>query len=179
MHDLLVSNATLPEFEKTFLSYQMKLYFFNVTNPEAFNGSLTSLHFEQIGPYVYDEERQKIYIEWKPHFQLLNNQTLDAVSYSEHKVYRFNAELSRKWSGKALNSNDTVTIINMALVNINTENIQLSAFFLNFQGLPEVLLHVFTSVQRLTITDTVQNIAFNGAAAWLMHSLLMVWFFNQ
>ena len=84
------------------------MYFFNITNAEVFDNSNRSdiklLHFQQVGPYVYDEFREK----YDVHF----DQSGNMVSYKENKTYVFNPKLS----GKELNETDELTVIQAAYV---------------------------------------------------------------
>ena len=91
-------------FEKLPIPIKFKLRFFNVTNPNEFNGNLTSIIYNQVGPYVFDEVRFKEDIEF--------DHTGNEVSFREKKNYTFNA----KESAPGLNASDLVTVFNLGLV---------------------------------------------------------------
>src|SRR5699024_8644279 len=98
-----------------------------------FNGSLTSLNFKEVGPYVFDEIRSKKNFEF--------DKDLDTVSYEEDKSYVFNPALS----GKGLLANDTVTVIYPILFLPN-----------------ETLSWAGTEVKNFTIQVSVEKLAFHG-----------------
>lgn len=95
------------------------MWFFNITNPGGFDfQSVESLHFEEVGPFVYDE------IRWKEDVEFLKNGT--AVSYIEKQSMEFNANLSYPHS-----KDEMVNIINLLWVSSpNKHFIYISNFIL-------------------------------------------------
>nr|AUG84551.1 sensory neuron membrane protein [Tyrophagus putrescentiae] len=88
-------------FSKLPVPLQWKMTFFEISNPEEFdkNKDVMKLKFNEKGPYVYDEHREKYEIEFsKDGFN---------VSYKEKRDYVFNAKLS----GKGLSPDDSLKLV--------------------------------------------------------------------
>lgn len=66
----------------------LKVYIFNYTNVEEFeSGRAKKLHVEQVGPYAYFEELERVNIKF--------SKVDGTVSYQEKRTYRFSPELSK------------------------------------------------------------------------------------
>ena len=103
------------------------MYFFNVTNPEAFDNSDRSdvrvLRFNEVGPYVYDERRYKKDVNFSKDG---NN-----VTFTQMKRYTFNPVLSKR----GLHPTDRLTLAQPIFVSIiikTCKNISKPSFVLNF-----------------------------------------------
>lgn len=89
------------------ITMQYSIYFFNITNAESLKQkkftSVKNIKFQQVGPYVFDENREKINIAF--------DENEDTVVYNHKKMFRFNQNLS-----KELKLDDKINIINIFLV---------------------------------------------------------------
>ncbi|ERL95041.1 scavenger receptor class B member 1 isoform X1 [Dendroctonus ponderosae] len=66
----------------------VKIYIFNYTNVEDFEmGRAKKLHVEELGPYVYFEEMERVNVRF--------SKVDGTVSYQEKRSYRFSPELSK------------------------------------------------------------------------------------
>nr|QDD67779.1 sensory neuron membrane protein [Galeruca daurica] len=123
-----------------------KIYFFNVTNPmEVQNGATPIL--QQVGPYYYDEYKEKI--------NVIDNDAQDTLQYDSFDTYIFNKTLSGK-----LSDEDYVTIIHpllVGMVNAVTASMPALLSILN-QAIP----YIFHEPKSIYLTDKVKNIVFNG-----------------
>ena len=63
-----------------------EIYFFNLTNKEAFLGGLEKPRVSKVGPYVYIEQIEKVDTSF--------DEAGDTVTFSDKKFYHFSAELS-------------------------------------------------------------------------------------
>lgn len=81
-----------------------KVYVFNVTNPDAFLNHGEKPILEEVGPFVYREDMEKVNIAFH------DNGT---VSFQHHKILRFVPELS-------LDKNLMVTVPNIPLLTLST-----------------------------------------------------------
>jgi len=79
---------------------QTKVYFFNVTNPVEFMKGQKPI-FKQIGPYVYNEQWEKVNFTWH---------TNGTVSYVPTKKFFFNRQAS------AGSEDDLVQTLNIPLI---------------------------------------------------------------
>lgn len=61
-------------------------YIYNITNPDKVVGSAAKINLTEIGPFVYDEYREKELVD--------NNQTLGLITYKLRRRYVFNRNLS-------------------------------------------------------------------------------------
>ena len=89
----IVDNMVLFEGGQAFNSWRdppvnpvMKIYFFNLTNKEAFLGGLEKPRVSKVGPYVYIEQIEKVDTSF--------DEAGDTVTFSDKKFYHFSAELS-------------------------------------------------------------------------------------
>nr|AUG84553.1 sensory neuron membrane protein [Tyrophagus putrescentiae] len=182
-----VKNDAYKRFKDLPIPLRWSMRFFHVTNPEKFDGkSLNSLKFEERGPYVYDEIRGKlnltfgkdqntvefydnktyvfnptlsgkglspndtvtqgpyVYDEIRGKLNLTFGKDQNTVEFYDNKTYVFNPTLS----GKGLSPNDTVTIVHFGL---SAREDMIAA--LDFFGNP---------IKGITLTETVQNLAFDG-----------------
>ena len=64
----------------------MKIYFFNLTNQEAFLSGREKPRVEKIGPYVYTETIKKVDVSF--------DDDGDSVTFSDNKQYYFSQSLS-------------------------------------------------------------------------------------
>lgn len=96
------------------ITMQYSIYFLNITNAESVKQnkftSVKNLQFQQVGPYVFDENREKINIAF--------DENEDTVVYNHKKEFHFNQNLSGE-----LKLDDKVNIINIFLVCILYFNI--------------------------------------------------------
>ncbi len=93
-------------FSKLPVPLQWKMTFFEISNPEEFdkNKDVMKLKFNEKGPYVFDERREKYEIEFsKDGFN---------VSYKEKRDYVFNTKLS----GKGLSPDDSLKLVSPVFV---------------------------------------------------------------
>lgn len=68
------------------LPMYMKVYFFNLTNPEAVQFENKPPRFEEVGPYVYQEFHLKVNETWNPEN--------DTVTFMQNKWWEFKPEQS-------------------------------------------------------------------------------------
>lgn len=98
--ELKEGGETYEMWRKPPLSPQMKVYFFNVTNPREFMRGEKPI-FREIGPYVYSESWEKVNLSFN------SNGT---VTYSPTKTFFFNREAS------AGDESDLVQTLNVPLI---------------------------------------------------------------
>ena len=79
----------------------LRLYLFNTTNPEAFLRG-EKPHLVEVGPYVYEEEWQKVNVSW--------GHGGSTVKYRLKKIFRFRQDLSGD-----LKESDRLTLPNVPL----------------------------------------------------------------
>ena len=79
----------------------LQLYFFNTTNPEGFLRG-EKPHLLEVGPYVYEEEWEKVNVTW--------GEEGNNVKYQLKKIYRFRQDLSGK-----LQESDRLTLPNVPM----------------------------------------------------------------
>jgi len=89
----IAENLVLMDGEKAFLGWKdppvnptMKVYFFNLTNEEAFLHGREKPKVNKIGPYVYVEEIHKVNVTF--------GDEGDTVTFSDNKTYFFSPSLS-------------------------------------------------------------------------------------
>eukprot|EP00095_Tigriopus_kingsejongensis_P008744 maker-scaffold92_size382268-snap-gene-1.19 protein:Tk08744 transcript:maker-scaffold92_size382268-snap-gene-1.19-mRNA-1 annotation:"scavenger receptor class b member 1" len=80
----------------------LKIYFFNLTNPEQVFEGLEKPKLDEVGPYVYHQKWIKENVAWH------GNGTM---SYSTRKIYTFMPELS-----EGHHSNDVITTLNIPML---------------------------------------------------------------
>nr|CAH0101993.1 unnamed protein product [Daphnia galeata] len=97
---LKVGGETYEMWRKPPVEPQMKIYFFNVTNPREFLQGEKPI-FREIGPYVYNEKWEKVNLTWHPN---------GTVSYQPTKTFFFNQEMSYG------DESDLVQTLNVPLV---------------------------------------------------------------
>lgn len=118
--------------------------FFNVSNPQDFDGiSTKSLKFIPIGPYVWEEMREKINITF--------DETEDWVSYNLVKRFNFSRELS----GPERKPSDYISLANIILgTNMNefAETVFLTDKVENFvfKGTPFLMGNSLFKVRNLS-----------------------------
>ncbi|XP_050507509.1 sensory neuron membrane protein 1-like isoform X1 [Diabrotica virgifera virgifera] len=123
-----------------------KIYFFNVTNPmEVHNGATPIL--QQVGPYYYDEYKEKI--------NVVDNDAEDSLQYDAFDTYQFNKTLSG-----SLSDEDYVTIIHPLLVGMVNTVTATSPALLSIVN--QAITHIFNEPKTIYLTDKVKNIMFNG-----------------
>lgn len=114
LKNLKLSNGSLSFYywQKPGVIRLTKMYIFNVTNPESFlhNGEKPKL--QEIGPFVYREDMEKVNIKFH------NNGT---VSYQHKKILQFVPELS-------LNKETRITVPNIPLLTLSTQSNTLGYF---------------------------------------------------
>ncbi|XP_023223563.1 lysosome membrane protein 2-like isoform X2 [Centruroides sculpturatus] len=126
----------------------MKIYLFNVTNPDEIVKGKKSPRVAEMGPYVYREYRKKDVIRWS------KDDTV--VTYREKKVYYFQPDLSTG------SEDDIVVTVNMPIVGI----VQLAS-----DSIPTILKSVSMPLvegvlrgfgETLFIRKTVKELLFQG-----------------
>ncbi|CAG9819911.1 unnamed protein product [Phaedon cochleariae] len=123
-----------------------KIFFFNVSNPmEVQNGAKPVL--KEIGPYCYDEYKEKI--------DVIDNEMEDSLTYNGFDIYEFNAEKSGN-----LSENDYVTIIHPLIVGMAYQVNRDSPALLSF--LNQAIGPLFKDPKSIYLTDTVKNVLFDG-----------------
>ncbi|XP_054003182.1 protein croquemort-like [Hylaeus anthracinus] len=129
--------------KQTPIPMYLKLYMFNLTNPEALispNG--TKPKFEEMGPYVFREVDYKVQLVWN------ENST---ITYQRKRVWHFDESLSK---GKL---SDNVTNINPIAASV--------AYTLRFQKsvVRDLVDRAMSAVnEKLVITKTVNELLFEG-----------------
>jgi hypothetical protein len=83
------------------ISPHLKVYFFNLTNPEMVFGGVSKPNLTEIGPYTYIQQWVKQNITWH------DNGT---ISYRTRKIFTFNPSLS---CPSCRDSSDVVTTLNV------------------------------------------------------------------
>ncbi|XP_056631142.1 sensory neuron membrane protein 1-like isoform X1 [Diorhabda sublineata] len=123
-----------------------KIFFFNVTNPmDVQNGAIPIL--DQVGPYYYDEYKEKI--------NVVDNDAQDTLQYDSYDTYIFNKTLSGK-----LSDEDYVTIIHPLLVGLVNTVTAVSPALLSIVN--QAIPHIFKEPKSIYLTDKVKNIVFDG-----------------
>ncbi|XP_072387578.1 lysosome membrane protein 2 [Diabrotica undecimpunctata] len=89
-----------------------KVYIFNVTNPETFLTQGEKPRLQEVGPFVYREEMEKVNIQFH------DNGT---VSFQHKKILQFVPELS-------VNKNQKITVPNIPLLTLSTMSNNLGYF---------------------------------------------------
>ncbi|XP_046635934.1 scavenger receptor class B member 1-like isoform X1 [Daphnia pulicaria] len=97
---LKVGGETYEMWRKPPVEPQLKVYFFNVTNPRDFLQGEKPI-FREIGPYVYNERWEKVNFTWHPN---------GTVSYQPTRTFFFNREMSYG------DESDLVQTLNIPLV---------------------------------------------------------------
>lgn len=92
------NNHVYDIWKKNPLPIKMNFYFFNWTNPQDINNNDVKPNFEQIGPYSFIEEKEKINITWNK-----NN----TVTFNQLKYWFFDKDNSPN------NLTDVVTTLNL------------------------------------------------------------------
>ena len=83
----------------------IKVYVYNVTNPNAFLNKREKIRIEEFGPFVYKVEKVKLNISW-----VTEN---DTVTYKEWTHHKFDPEKTRYALGKDWNdTNIKFTVVN-------------------------------------------------------------------
>lgn len=89
----IVDNLVLMDGEKAFLGWKdppvnpvMKVFFFNLTNEEAFMQGTEKPRVDKIGPYVYVENIHKVNVSF--------GENGDTVTFSDNKTYFFSSSLT-------------------------------------------------------------------------------------
>ncbi|XP_018007647.1 sensory neuron membrane protein 2 [Hyalella azteca] len=85
------------------VSIFMSFYLFNVTNARDVQYYNETPILQEIGPYVYEEFREKFSMEF--------DDSGNAISYKQKKYYTFREDLSGKWK-----ESDEVTTLNVVMV---------------------------------------------------------------
>ncbi|KRT85086.1 hypothetical protein AMK59_881, partial [Oryctes borbonicus] len=121
---------------------QFKVYVFNVTNPDEILEGYKPV-VKEIGPFVYDEYRQKE--------DIIFEEESDTYTYTQRLIYHFNEELS------AFPEDTEVTVLNAAL----------QGLFLTVEGTDNILLtnsawnNLFGG-DGLFLTITAKKLLFEG-----------------
>ncbi|KAG0723810.1 Lysosome membrane protein 2 [Chionoecetes opilio] len=95
--------ATFEAFVTPPIPIYMQFWLFNVSNPEEIRYTGAKPILQEIGPYTYEEVREKYSFEWSPE--------LGTVSYLQNKSYIFREDLSN-----GLKESDFVTSVNVLMV---------------------------------------------------------------
>ncbi|KAK3868704.1 hypothetical protein Pcinc_025925 [Petrolisthes cinctipes] len=98
-------SSTLDAFLIPPVPIYMQFYLFNVTNPEEIRFKGAKPIIREVGPYTYDEHREKYDLQW--------DHTEGTVTYYQNKSFVFNQEMSPGHS-----EDDPVTTINAVMVSI-------------------------------------------------------------
>ncbi|XP_043253462.1 protein croquemort-like [Colletes gigas] len=140
---LTPTSANYELWKETPIPMYLKLYMFNLTNPEAFNSpNGTKPHFAEMGPYVFREVDYKLQQTWNE-----NN----TITYQRKRVWHFDESLS---AGKL---SDNVTNINPVTASV--------AYTLRhkkplLRDITDRIMHAIK--QKLVITKTVNQLLFEG-----------------
>ncbi|XP_023177279.2 uncharacterized protein LOC111603776 [Drosophila hydei] len=145
-------SPTSPAFEGWKVSplpLNFDVYLFNWTNPEDFHeGSAKKPHFEQLGPYRFREQPDKVDIEW-------HNQNA-SISFRKKAYFYFDA------AGSNGTLQDIVTSVNTVAHAAATQFHQLNTFF------QFVASTTLSSTQEVSDTRTAEEWLFKG----YVHSLV-------
>lgn len=83
---LIEGTEAADRFESPPVPTYLKIFIFNVTNPEEVNEDAAKPILEEIGPYVYRQNKRKIIKEW--------NETLGTITYQEVPTFHFEPSMS-------------------------------------------------------------------------------------
>jgi len=93
INNKIIDNLVLMDGEKAFLGWKdppvnpvMKVFFFNLTNEEAFLQGIEKPKVNKIGPYVYVEDIHKVNVTF--------DENGDTITFSDNKTYFFSTALS-------------------------------------------------------------------------------------
>ncbi|XP_066993969.2 sensory neuron membrane protein 2 [Anabrus simplex] len=123
-----------------------KVYLWNVTNPEAVSQGGRPI-LEEVGPYHYDEYREKIDIQDYPEDE--------TVSYRQRNTYFFNQGKSGNWS-----EDDVVTVLNVALLATALKVKTILPFALPIMN--RVVPEIFPNSSTIFMTVPVRDLLFDG-----------------
>ncbi|XP_074595030.1 protein croquemort-like [Brevipalpus obovatus] len=80
------SSPVYPGWSKAPVPIYMKIYVFNITNAHEVATNKSEVKLQELGPYVFIEEREKINITW--------DHSQGTISYHQKKNYYFSPELT-------------------------------------------------------------------------------------
>nr|ALR72543.1 sensory neuron membrane protein SNMP1b [Colaphellus bowringi] len=123
-----------------------RVYFFNISNPMEVQKGATPI-LTEIGPYCYDEFKEKI--------DVLDNDAEDSLTYYPYDIYKFNAEKSGK-----LSDTDYVTILHPALVGMVNQATRDSPALLSIVN--KAIGPIFRDPESIYLTAKVKDILFDG-----------------
>lgn len=126
----------------------MKVYLFNVTNPERVRRNGGTPRVQELGPYTYKEQRLKEVVRW--------NKESSTVTYREKKMYIFQPDLS------VGSEEDVIVAVNMPMVGV----VKLASDRIPYLLKP-VLMPLVDGVLRgfgesLFVRKTVKELLFQG-----------------
>ncbi|KAK4299017.1 hypothetical protein Pmani_028673 [Petrolisthes manimaculis] len=98
-------SSTLDAFLIPPVPIYMQFYLFNVTNPDEIRTKGAKPIIREVGPYTYDEHREKYDLQW--------DHSEGTVTYYQNKSFVFNPDMSPGHS-----EDDPVTTINAVMVSI-------------------------------------------------------------
>jgi len=128
----------------------MSFHIYHVLNPKEVVTNQEKPRFEEKGPYVYSEVREKINITIDKEAETLN--------YAQYREFRFEEDKSCEGCSK----DDNVRILNMPLIGaVNKEKKGSLTWRMVVQKLAKVVDNTVDS-EDLFLTDTVDNILFSG-----------------
>ncbi|XP_017779230.1 PREDICTED: scavenger receptor class B member 1 isoform X2 [Nicrophorus vespilloides] len=110
-----------------------KVYIFNMTNPETFLSQGEKPRLQEIGPFVYREDMEKVNIKFH------DNGT---VTFQHKKILQFVPEMS-------VNKHEKLTVPNIPLLSLSTQSNSLSSFV---QRMISFVLNVGTHKPFITLT---------------------------
>ncbi|RZC33920.1 sensory neuron membrane protein 2-like, partial [Asbolus verrucosus] len=131
-------------FMKIPFPFQVKVYFFDVQNPDKILQGAKPI-FKEVGPYIYKLFRWKDDVEWY----------LDEISYYDYMRFEFDSKASGK-----LSDEDSVTVLNSpfnALI-LAVEEMSPSAL----ETVNDVLPQIFNKYNGLFVTAKVKDLLFEG-----------------
>ncbi|XP_058445850.1 protein croquemort-like [Malaya genurostris] len=107
LHEKLVlknGSVNYQNWIKTPIPMFLEIYMFNWTNPnELHRYPEVKPHFEEMGPYVFQEVHERVGLVWN------NN---DTITFNQRRTWRFDRDLSKG------SLNDTVTNLNVISLNV-------------------------------------------------------------
>ncbi|XP_017778532.1 PREDICTED: sensory neuron membrane protein 2-like [Nicrophorus vespilloides] len=144
--DLVDGTQSYDYWKKQPFPLKFKIIFFNVTNAaEVQNGAKPIL--KEIGPYVYDQYRERVDISV--------DETRDVLKYVLKKTFLFN-----KQDSGCHDIDDTVTILNAALVGTA---LQVEILFPSaLPAISEAIPYLFPGTKDIFLTAKVKDILFDG-----------------
>ncbi|XP_034950523.1 protein croquemort-like isoform X2 [Chelonus insularis] len=143
-HELILSPTSQSYllWEKTPIPMYLKVYLFNWTNPHDFKNPESKPHFNELGPYVFQEIDYKVNQIWN------DNET---VTFQQKRIWIFQESMSNG------TLNDRVTNLNPIAASVGYQMRYKSEFI---QRMVNIALEMFN--ESTTITKSVREVLFDG-----------------